>query len=96
MNIKSEKDLLEQILFELIVLSAGVPTEDTKTSISIICFLSKLPCDVSSLLIEAGEQVLGTPEGYSIWNNLYAAALVQNNRTELAEALNEEAIKQLG
>lgn len=90
-KLKTEEEVLEQILFELIVLAAGVPDEDKQASAASICSLSKLPTDVTNILIMSATEVQ-----YEVWKTMYASALVENDNIELAEKLNDAAKELLG
>ena len=91
MKLSNQNDIADEILFELIVLSIDVPTEDTLTSLAIIAKLSELPQDVSAYVVESGIQLIGTSGGYEKWKLIYSDALIINDKIELAELLNARA-----
>ena len=95
-KLNTRGDVIEQILFELIVLSTDVPVEDQEVSLTTICSLSELPQDVSAILVQSGLQLIKQAGGYEVWKSTYVGALMQNNRMGLAHELNEAAETLLG
>lgn len=92
-ELKTNEDVLDQILFEMVVLSVDVPTNDMEMSLSTIVGLSNLPQDVGQLLILNGMGMIGSAEGYLTWRQIYADALMDNGQEELAYALQDRALK---
>ena len=84
-KLRSREDVIETILFELIVLATDVPKEDKEISAASIATLSGLPADVVNVL------TLSSNLPYDIWKEAYAKALAENGLIEVAEEINNAA-----
>lgn len=84
------KDKIEDILFELIVLSSEVPVKDYEVSIIKIGVLSEFNNEVLNHFILAGVELMET-RNYEAFTKLYAEFLMANEMEELAISINEKA-----
>lgn len=84
-ELKTRQNLIEEILFELIVLAADVPAEDKKLAAASIATLSGLPAEAVAILTENHRL------SYDSWKSMYAEFLVVNGLEDVAEEINESA-----
>lgn len=89
-RLKDREDILEQILFEFIVMATDVPDEDKKISASTICTLSQLPTEINNYL------TLCSTMPFEVWKEMYSVALYENGKDKLADEINDTANKILG
>lgn len=84
------KNVVDNILFELIVLSQDVELLDYKTSIIQIGVLSQFNDEVLNYFILAGVKLMQDKD-YEGFSKMYAEFLVANNKEELALQINDRA-----
>lgn len=84
-KLRTREDVIETILFELIVMATDVPKEDKQLSAASIATLSGLPADVVNVLTMSCELP------YDLWKEAYGKALAENGLTEVAEEINNAA-----
>lgn len=84
-ELKTREDIIEEILFELIVLAADVPAEDKKLAAASIATLSGLPAEAVAILTENHKL------SYENWKGMYAEYLVVNGLEDVADEINESA-----
>lgn len=87
---KITDNLVDDILFELIVLSSEVPTNDYVTSVAVIGKLSGFDDEALSHFILAGTEYIKHNK-YKGFMTLYSEFLMCNEKDELAAAINLRA-----
>lgn len=86
-------DIVDEILFEMIVLSSEVEIQDHRTSIIKIGVLSGFNNEVLNYFIIAGVDIMKN-SSYEGFQRLYGEFLVANEKEDLAIQINNRA-KQL-
>ena len=86
----THEKLLEDILFNLIVLSSDVPVDDYQKSIAEIGSLSGFKDEVFTHFLLAGGEYMKANK-FQSFSKLYAEFLMANGKKELALELNNKA-----
>ena len=86
----TQEKLLEEILFNLIVLSSDVPVEDYEICIAEIGVLSGFKDEVFTHFALAGGEYMKENK-FKSFTKLYAEFLMTNDKQELALELNKKA-----
>lgn len=85
-----QEKVVEDILFELIVLATEVPVKDYEISIIQIGVLSEFDNSTLNHFILAGVELMET-RNYQAFSKLYADFLVAAEKEDLAMAINDKA-----
>ena len=85
-----QEKVVEDILFELIVLATEVPVKDYEISIIQIGVLSEFDSSTLNHFILAGVELMEVGS-YQAFSKLYADFLVAAGKDELAIAINDKA-----
>tara|TARA_R110002126_G_scaffold50551_4_gene139224 strand:- start:7199 stop:7474 length:276 start_codon:yes stop_codon:yes gene_type:complete len=85
-----QEKVVEDILFELIVLATEVPVKDYEISIIQIGVLSEFDNSTLNHFILAGVELMET-RNYQAFSKLYADFLVAAEKEDLAIAINDKA-----
>jgi len=88
----NDKKVIEDIIFELMVLASETPISDKTISMATIAALSQFKTEVASHFIVSGIATL-QDKGYDEFTALYANFLFANDKDQLAFDLNELAKK---
>lgn len=83
----SDKKIVEDILFELMILAAELPDSDKSVSIATIAALSKFKPEIAGHFIQSGLFTL-EQEGHAAFTGLYADFLYLNDKEQLALDIN--------